>query len=151
MTLTPFLKCRYQNQEHSVEAPLAYGPVAEATIEELVSRFHAIYEREYTYRLDAPVEVVGLHLVASAEVGKLRLTPMPKTGAALEAASKGRRPVDYALEGVHEAEIYDAERLEPGMRFSGPAVVEDAGSTVVVHPGQSATLDGYGNLHIESV
>ena len=151
VTLTPFLKCRYQNQEHSVEAPLAYGPVTEATIEDLVSRFHAIYEREYTYRLDAPVEVVGLHLVASAEVGKLRLMPLPKTGASLEAASKGRRPVDYALEGVHEAEIYDAERLEPGMRFSGPAVVEDAGSTVVVHPGQSATLDAYGNLHIESV
>jgi len=61
-----------------------------------------------------------------------------------------KRPVDYALEGVHEAEIYDAERLEPGMRFAGPAVVEDAGSTIVVHPGQSATLDAYGNLHIES-
>ena len=151
VTVTPFLKCRYQNQEHSVEAPLAYGPVMEATIEDLVSRFHAIYEREYTYRLDAPVEVVGLHLVASAEVGKLRLTPLPKTGASLEAASKGRRPVDYALEGVHEAEIYDGERLEPGMRFAGPAVVEDAGSTIVVHPGQSATLDAYGALHIERV
>jgi N-methylhydantoinase A len=77
--------------------------------------------------------------------------PLPKTGASLEGASKGRRPVDYALEGVHEAEIYDGERLEPGMRFGGPAVVEDAGSTVVVHPGQSAMLDAYGNLHIESV
>jgi len=151
VTLTPFLKCRYQNQEHSVEAPVAYGPVAEATIEDLVSRFHAIYEREYTYRLDAPVEVVGLHLVASAEVGKLRLTALPKTGASLEAPSKGRRPVDYALEGAHEAQIYDAERLEPGMRFAGPAVVEDAGSTIVVHPGQSATLDAYGNLHLENV
>ena len=149
VTLTPFLKCRYQNQEHSVEAPLASGPVTEATIEDLVARFHAIYEREYTYRLDAPVEVVGLHLVASAEVGKLRLAALPKTGASLEAALKGRRSVDYQLEGIHEAEVYEAYRLEPGVRFAGPAVVEDAGSTVVVHPGQRATLDAYGNLHIE--
>jgi N-methylhydantoinase A len=149
VTLTPFLKCRYQNQEHSVEAPLADGPVDGAMVEDLVSRFHAIYEREYTYRLDAPIEVVGLHLVASAEVGKLRLMPLPVTGASLEAARKGRRRVDYALEGVHEADIYDAERLEPGMRLAGPAVVEDAGSTVVVHPGQAASLDAYGNIHIE--
>jgi N-methylhydantoinase A len=149
VTLTPFLKCRYQNQEHSVEVPLTYGRVVNATVEDLVSRFHAIYEREYTYRLDAPVEAVGLHLVASAEVGKLRLMPLPKTGASLEAARKGRRAVDYALEGVHEAEIYDADRLEPGMRFVGPAIVEDAGSTVVVHPGQAASLDAFGNIHIE--
>jgi N-methylhydantoinase A len=149
VTLTPFLKCRYQNQEHSVEVALAYGPVVDATVEDLVSRFHSIYEREYTYRLDAPVEVVGLHLVASAEVGKLRLMPLPKTGASLEAARKARRAVDYALEGVHEAEIYDADRLEPGMRFAGPAVAEDAGSTIVVHPGQAAALDAYGNIHIE--
>ena len=149
VALTPFLKCRYQNQEHAVEAPLAYGPVTEATVEDLVSRFHAIYEREYTYRLGAPVEAVGLHLVASAEVGKLRLMPFPKTGASREAARKARRLVDYALEGVHEADIYDAERLEPGMAFAGPAVAEEAGSTVVVHPGQTAALDAYGNIHIE--
>jgi N-methylhydantoinase A len=149
VTLAPFLKCRYQNQEHAVEAPLAYGPIDDATVEDLVSRFHGIYEREYTYRLDAPVEAVGLHLVASAEVGKLRLMPFPKSGASLARARKARRMVDYALEGVHEADIYDAERLEPGMRFRGPAVVEEAGSTVIVHPGQSAALDAYGNLHIE--
>jgi N-methylhydantoinase A len=147
--LTPFLKCRYQNQEHSVEAPLTYGPVDQAVVNDLVSRFHAIYEREYTYRLEAPVEIVGLHLVASAEVGKLRLMPLPKTDATLAAARKGRRLVDYAMEGVLETDIYDAGRLEPGMRLAGPAVVEDAGSTVVVHPGQGVAIDAYGNVHIE--
>jgi N-methylhydantoinase A len=147
--LTPFLKCRYQNQEHSVEVGLAYGPIAAETVADVISRFHAIYEREYTYRLDAPVEVVGLHLVASAEVGKLRLAPLPKSGTPLEAARKGRRLVDYATEGVHQADIYDAEKLEPGMTFPGPAVVEDPATTVVVHPGQNVAIDAYGNIHIE--
>ena len=115
----------------------------------MIARFHGVYEREYTYRLDAPVEIVGLHLVASAEVGKLELAPLPKTGASLAAALKGRREVDYALEGVHEAAIYDGEKLEPGMSFAGPAVIEDPGTTVVVHPGQARSIDGYGNIHIE--
>ena len=147
--LTPFLKCRYQNQEHSVEVELAYGPISGETVADMISRFHAIYEREYTYRLDAPVEVVGLHLVASAEVGKLQLAPLPKTGALLEAARKGRRLVDYATEGEHEADIYDAEKLEPDMSFAGPAVIEDPATTVVVHPGQRVAIDAYGNIHIE--
>jgi N-methylhydantoinase A len=147
--LTPFVKCRYQNQEHSVEVGLDYGPIDTKIVADLIGRFHAVYEREYTYRLDAPVEIVGLHLVASAEVGKLHLAPAPKTGASLEYARKGRRLVDYALEGAHEADIYNAERLEPGMSFTGPAVVEDPATTVIVHPGQSASVDAYGNIHIE--
>ncbi|HXW20081.1 MAG TPA: hydantoinase/oxoprolinase family protein [Roseiarcus sp.] len=147
--LTPFLKCRYQNQEHSVEAPIGYGAISGQTVADLISRFHAIYEREYTYRLDAPVEVVGLHLVASAEVGKLHIAPLPKTGLSLEAARKGRRSVDYATEGVREADIYDASKLEPNMSFAGPAVIEDPATTVVVHPGQSVAIDEYGNIHIE--
>jgi N-methylhydantoinase A len=147
--LTLFLKCRYQNQEHSVEVELSYGPISGEAVKDLISRFHAVYEREYTYRLDAPVEIVGLHLVASAEVGKLQLAPAPKTGATLAAARKAHRIVDYALEGAHEADIYGAERLEPGMSFAGPAVIEDPATTVVVHPGQSVSIDDYGNVHIE--
>ncbi len=146
--LTPFLKCRYQNQEHSVEVALVYGPISAATVEDLLARFHDVYEREYTYRLDAPVEVVGLHLVASAEVGKLELVKLPASGAPLETALKGRRRVDYATEGEHEADIYDAEKLEPGMTFAGPAIVEDPGMTVVVHPGNPVSIDAYGNTHI---
>ena len=34
------------------------------------------------------------------------------------------------------------------MTFAGPAIVEDAGATVVIHPGNRAEIDGYGNIHI---
>jgi N-methylhydantoinase A len=140
-----FGRLRYENQEHSVEVPLPGGESLEATVE----RFHATYEREYTYRLDAPVELVGIHVVATAEVGKLVPAPLPVTGAVLDAARKGRRNVDYELEGVHLAHVYDGDALEPGMAFDGPAIIETAGSTIVVHPGDAARLDEYGNLHIE--
>ena len=146
--LTSLLKCRYQNQEHAVEVAMAPGPVDAAAVESLLARFHEVYEREYTYRLDAPVEVVGLHLIASAEVGKLELARLLTSGATIDAARKGSRLVDYATEGEHEADIFYAERLEPGMSFTGPAVIEDAGTTVVIHPGQRVTIDDYGNIHI---
>ena len=141
-------KFRYQNQEHTTEVLVSGGKVTDDRLAEIETAFHETYEREYTYRLDAPVEMVGIHLVASAEVGKLTMRKREATGAKAEAALKGHRDVDYALEGIHKAAIYDGARLEPGMSFSGPAIVEDSGSTVVVHPGNKVEVDGYGNIHI---
>lgn len=141
-------KFRYQNQEHTTEVLLDDGAITDNRLSAIESAFHNTYEREYTYRLDAPVEMVGIHLVASAEVGKLKMAEREPTGNAADLAVKGRRKVDYALEGVHEATIYDGEKLEPGMAFTGPAIVEDPGTTVVIHPGNEVEIDGYGNIHI---
>ena len=141
-------KFRYQNQEHTTEVLLDPGAVTDARLDAIADAFHAAYEKEYTYRLEAPVEMVGIHLVASAEVGKLTMHKADEGPADPSAALKGRRAVDYALEGIHEADIYDGTALRPGMRFTGPAIVEDPGTTVVIHPGNAAHVDGYGNIHI---
>lgn len=34
------------------------------------------------------------------------------------------------------------------MALAGPAVIEDSGATVVIHPGNAVLIDGYGNLHV---
>ncbi|MEM7444429.1 MAG: hydantoinase/oxoprolinase family protein [Pseudomonadota bacterium] len=141
-------KFRYQNQEHTTEV-LLDGAVTDDNLAKIEADFHETYEREYTYRLDAPVEMVGIHLVASAEVGKLSMTSHEIGDSDPAPALKGRRQVDYALEGVHEAAIYDGTKLKPGMAFDGPAIVEDPGSTVVVNPLNKASIDGYGNIHIQ--
>src|SRR5262245_19410853 len=141
-----FGNLRYENQEHSVEVQLPDGLIDAATIEAIADTFHTSYEREYTYRLDAPIEFVGAHVVAIAEVGKLSPAPLPVTGRSVGDALKGRRRVDYATEGVHDADIYTGELLEPGMTFNGPAIVETSGSTIVIHPGNEVTVDDYGNV-----
>jgi N-methylhydantoinase A len=143
-----FGKFRYQNQEHTTEVLLGDGDVTVERIAEIAASFHETYEREYTYRLDAPVELVGIHLVASAEVGKLTMEKKPLGSADAGAARKGEREVDYATEGRHLAQIYDGEKLEPGMEFAGPAIIEDPGTTIVVHPGNRVAIDGYGNVII---
>jgi N-methylhydantoinase A len=139
---------RYENQEHGVEVLLPDGEIDPAAVDEIAESFHRAYEREYTYRLDAPIEFVGTHVVAIAEMGKLAPMPLPATGRELTDAVKGRRSVDYATEGVHEADVYDGALLEPGMTLDGPAIIETKGSTVVVHPANEAAVDDYGNLII---
>ena len=143
-----YAKLRYENQEHTVEVELPGGHLDSDALTRVTEQFHTNYEREYTYRLDTPVEFVGLHLVSFAEVGKLIPAKLPVTGRAVSDAVKGERSVDYALEGVHTATIYAGDRLEPGMQFPGPAIVETSGTTVVIHPGNAVHVDEYGNLHI---
>src|SRR5690606_22827242 len=118
--------------------------ITDERLVDIEKAFHETYEREYTYRLGAPVEMVGIHLVASAAVGKLTMRERLLTQDGVEGALKEHREVDYALEGIHRASIYDGTKLQPGMRFPGPAVIEDPGTTVVIHPGNQVEIDGFG-------
>ena len=47
-----------------------------------------------------------------------------------------------------EADVYDRARLGAGDVVEGPAVLEEFSSTVPLHPGFTARVDGYGNLVI---
>lgn len=140
-------KFRYQNQEHTTEV-LIEGEITAKSLEEIADKFHQTYEREYSYRLSAPVEMVGIHLVARAEVGKLSMKPEALTDRPASDALKGERIVDYALEGKHEAQIFDGEKLKPGMKFEGPAIIEDPGTTIVIHPENTVEVDAFKNIHI---
>jgi N-methylhydantoinase A len=143
-------RCRYQNQEHSVEIVLPQGEITNEQLEAIRHRFATDYEREYTYTLAAPVELVAYHLVALAEVDKLKPEVLPTTGRKLQDAVKEQRQVDYAEAGIHQATIYDGDALEPGMSFSGPAIIEESGATTVIPPGLPCHVDDYGNYHIQT-
>ena len=143
-------RCRYQNQEHSVEIILPNGEITDEQLDAICQRFATDYEREYTYTLDAPVELVAYHLVAIAEVDKLEPQTLPAPGSGLEAAVKEQRDVDYAEAGIHRATVYNGDSLEPGMSFVGPAIIEEAGATTVIPPGLPCQVDDYGNYHIRT-
>jgi N-methylhydantoinase A len=145
-----YARCRYQNQEHSVEIVLPDGEIGQEQIDAIRQRFDTDYEREYTYRLEAPVELVAYHLVAMAEVDKLEPEKMLATGRKLETAVKGRRKVDYVEAGIQDATIYDGEALEPGMSFTGPAIIEESGATTVIPPDLPCEIDDYGNYQIHT-
>ena len=143
-------RCRYQNQEHSVEIALPGGTITAEQIEAIREHFASEYEREYTYRLSAPAELVCYHLIAIAEVDKLKPEKHSKTGRKLSDAIKGRREVDFVESGIHQATIYDGDSLEPGMSFTGPAIIEEADTTVVVPPDLPCFMDDYGNYCIQT-
>ncbi len=139
---------RYQNQEHSTEIDLPDGPITNEQLTKIIEHFHTNYEREYTYRLDAPVELVTYHLIAFGEVDKLVPQKLAPAGGTVADAVKGRRTVDFLEAGTHEAAIYNGAHLQPGMHFSGPAIIEEAEATVVIPPDMRCEVDDYGNYQI---
>lgn len=137
--------CRYRGQEHTVKVPV---PAAADRIDvaALVDRFHAAHEQRYTYRLDASVELVNFHLVATLPVAKPELADRdPGDGAD---ALLGRRRVDFDADGVHDAAILAGARLRPGERIPGPAIVQEPSVTLVVPPGWHVSVDRLGNYHL---
>jgi N-methylhydantoinase A len=139
---------RYQNQEHSTEIDLPGGDITPDKMGDIVEHFHANYEREYTYRLNAPLELVTYHLIALAEVDKLKPEKLPPGAGTAADAIKGMREVDYLEAGLHQATLYNGSALAPGISFTGPAIIEEAEATVVIPPGMPCHVDEYGNYQI---
>ena len=55
-------------------------------------------------------------------------------------AETGRHPVFFDGQFMTTS-IYDRDRLRPGNRIPGPAVVTQRDSTTVVHPGHEGEVD----------
>ena len=139
---------RYRGQEHTVKIlfPFADG---QADLALAAKRFHAAHEKRYTYRLDTGLQVVNLHLVANVAVDKPDFLEKAQTGIRPEDTVLHVRKVDFDPSGIHDAVIYDGLRLEPGMKFNGPAVVQEPSVSMVIPPDYGVTVDRFGNYHAE--
>jgi N-methylhydantoinase A len=62
-------------------------------------------------------------------------------------ARKGRRRA-YFEGGFATVPVYDGAALRAGHRIKGPAIVEEAFTTLVLHPGHRAEVDERGNYRI---
>ena len=143
-----FADMRYRGQEHTVKVEFPAGAVDAASLQAVIANFHNRHEQEYTFRLDNEVELVNYHVVLISDVEKQPLARKAVSGQHVEDCRKGTRNVDFDEHGVHLADIYDMTMLEPGMTLSGPAIVEELVTTLVVTPGRIVSMDEFGNLHI---
>jgi N-methylhydantoinase A len=141
-----YIDARYVGQEHAVKVAL---PEQGVDAEVLLEGFHRGHEQAYTFRLNAAVEVVGLHLAGFGTVPKSPMTPLPDaTDSSAEPARSGRRQVEF-LPGFPEATpIYTRALLLPGMQLLGPAIIEEDTTTTVVGRGDRVEIDRFGGLHI---
>jgi N-methylhydantoinase A len=129
--------------------PVPDGPITEATIGELVERFHAEYERRYGNRFPyVPVEGVSYRVELVAPAEKVELAAVGGNGS-LPSPSR-RIELRYLDEQPILADEYERGELPAGARVDGPAIVREPLSTTYVCPGQTATVGRFGELQIEA-
>lgn len=143
------LDLRYQGQAYELPISTASHLDSDAW-HEAVSRFHAEHKRRYGF--DQPfarVEVVTLRVTAIGNLPKLTFEPTPDEGEDASSAVTSEAGV-YFNGQFHDTKHYDRERLRPGNRVEGPAVVTQSDCTTVLEPGQSLRVDGFGNLIVKT-
>ena len=116
------------------------------------SRFDTLYAKLYgrTYP-ECAVEFVSFRVRASLPVTLLELPKLRRLANATAAgAIKGQRPAFCPLAGamiLHT--VYDRYLLAPGVQLSGPAIIEERESTVVVGAMGQVRVDDFGFLWID--
>jgi len=60
-----------------------------------------------------------------------------------------RRRASFSATDACDVPVLRRGDLRPGVRVEGPAVIEEQTSTIVLYPGQRATVDDYLNIEVE--
>lgn len=145
------VEMRYEGQEHSVRVPVPSDKeLHKEGLGLLQTTFDRLHEQAYAHASPGtPTEIVNLRLWSIQETKKPGIVEISKSPGNASNAVKGHRDVYFKQhEGVVHCPIYDREKFGAGDRFTGPGVVEEWDSTIVVLPGQSLEVDQYGNLMI---
>jgi len=115
---------------------------------QLEERFNALHEQLYGFRMHATrSEIVNLRAVGFGASPKPELPQGEVSGDGAEAAVVDTHEIVFRGERV-QTKIYDRSQLQPGARFTGPAIVTEFDSTTVVLPGYQAEVDRWFNILI---
>ena len=140
---------RFVGQGFEVETELARR-LQDGMLEEVERRFHEAYRARFGNILTGQrIEIVNWRVEASVA------STSADTAGATRAATPGRvaarreRQAFFPdINAFVATPVIGIGDLPPGEAAHGPALIEQAGSTIVVGPGDTYMLDAFGNVRI---
>ena len=140
------VEVRYAGQSYTLPVSIT-APIDNAELSAVERRFHEQHNRRYGY--SSPGEPLELVTVRSKIVGTVRAPDLNATESfqSHRPAVKFRRNVVFGGE-EYRCPIYARSELEPGHIVAGPAIIEGSESTIVIHPEQRGTVDGFETIEI---
>lgn len=141
---------RYFGQAFEVRVPVPDGPFTAEAADEVAETFHQAHRALYGYDFkgdpDQHVEWVNFRATGIGHIQRPELTPEPLSSGGLPQPTSTRSVCFTAGEGRVDTPIYWRMDLRPGTTFRGPAIVEEFGSTIPIHPGFEVAVDEHRNL-----
>jgi N-methylhydantoinase A len=139
---------QFQGQTHILNFPVQNPRVSRSSLQ---SAFEKAYWNRFGVELpEIRAVLVNLH---TSVIGRRK--PVPLTTLLPKSEQKSRiddciiqnRPVCFES-GWHNTQIYNREFFPPNTEFTGPAIIEQLDTTIVVEPGNHVEVDKQGNLII---
>ena len=133
------LDLRYPGQGYEIGVPLSDA----ASVNQAAALFHRAHHAQYAHsEPDVTPEIVTVRCAATGRLVKPRPRPFEPS---LSSARKGARAI--VINGIRAAApVLDRDTIGPGSRVTGPAIIEEAHSTLYLPAGWNLTAAPSGDL-----
>jgi N-methylhydantoinase A len=135
---------RYFGQEHALEVPVQKGDDLDA----LRDRFDGLHRQRYGHAMADPVQLVHLRVRGIGRNRRPELQAAPSRASGTPEPRTVRPAWCFAARAIVDFAVYRRDALCAGDAIDGPAIVEEATTTLVFGSDQRATVDSWGHLFI---
>ncbi|MDX6325147.1 MAG: N-methylhydantoinase, partial [Nocardioidaceae bacterium] len=141
---------RYFGQAFEVRVPVPEGELAAGVLDGVAETFHAEHRALYGYDFagdsQQQVEWVNLRVSGIGPIMRPEIVA-EELVQPVQHRERGSRKVCFeASDGYVATPVLWRPDLPPGQVVTGPAIIEEFGSTVPLHPGFTARVDAHRNL-----
>jgi N-methylhydantoinase A len=140
-----FVEARYPYQAWELEVPLARHRVDESgDVEALVDAFHAVHTRVFAVSEPGQhVECIYWKARATVRLPAAAVGPVSVDDGAVRDAVH-TAPAWFGDRDSQATRQFHGPRMQTGAQISGPAVIQEPTTTVVIYPGWSALVTARG-------
>lgn len=135
---------RYFGQEHNLEVSID----GVASLDELRARFDEAHSRRYGHQMGDPVQLVNIRVRGIGRETKPELPEIATREGAGPTPRASREAYCFATGAPAEFAVYSRDDLCAGDVLAGPAIVEEATTTIIFFSDQTAVIDKFGQIVI---
>jgi N-methylhydantoinase A len=144
---------RYFGQAFEVRVPVPEGALDQSVLDGVAATFHAEHRALYGYDFSTDphqqVEWVNLRVSGIGPIRRPEIVAAPPESGPVtggDGAPRVRAVCFDAAEGYVDTPVHWRPDLRPGTTVVGPAILEEFGSTIPLHPGFTARVDPFRNV-----
>ncbi len=145
------LMMRFVGQGAETDLHIDARPFDQWKKAQIRERFDGVYQKLYgrTYP-ETPVEFVTFKVRASLPERPFRIPPLKRTATSIADCIKGeRRAFSLTRKEYIAFTVFDRFKLFAGAALSGPAIIEEKESTIIVGEDANASVDEHGFVWID--
>ena len=146
------LDCRYAKQYHELSYNVPFEAVRDHDAEHIKSTFHVEHNRLYGYSLEeqgTPVEIINVRIQAVGVTEKPAFVKDEFAGSDPTSAIKSEREIvlPETAEQIR-VPVYDGHATRFGHQISGPAIIEQENTSILITASYDCVCDAYGSFAV---